>query len=185
MALKHSLLGLLILQPRTGYDLHKRIEQAPFLLESATLRRVYPTLKRMTEAGLVLFEVEPQEGKPDRKVYSVTPAGEAEFLAWLREPVPHDDYSLQSTLAKFFFYGLLDKETLLARLDDALAARQAWFQTLQALTPIDPPRGPYSDIVDSQRVTVIWHMLLDYGQALTETQINWLQDVVKQVKDEF
>jgi DNA-binding PadR family transcriptional regulator len=47
MALRHTLLGLLILHPRTGYDLYKRMEKATFLLETATLRRIYPTLKRM------------------------------------------------------------------------------------------------------------------------------------------
>ena len=58
MSLKHTLLGLLILHPRTGYDLHKRMEGVTFLLESASLRRIYPTLKQMAEEELVTYQVE-------------------------------------------------------------------------------------------------------------------------------
>ncbi len=86
MALRHTLLGLLILQPRTGYALHKRLEEATFLLEAASLRRIYPTLKRLADEGLVVYEVEPQEGRPARKVYCVTEEGVTEFLQWLRAP---------------------------------------------------------------------------------------------------
>ena len=110
MSLNHTLLGLLILHPRTGYDLYKRMERATFLLESASLRRIYPTLKKMTEQELVTFHVEPQDGKPDRKIYTVTDASEAEFLAWLREPPEQDDFRMEHLFAKFFFYGILDKD---------------------------------------------------------------------------
>ena len=118
MALRHTLLGLLILHPRTGYDLHKRMEHATFLLESASLRRIYPTLKKLHEEKLVTFHVEPQEGKPDRKIYAVTDAGEAVFLEWLQKPPKPDQMKLDHLFARFFFYGMLDKATILAHLQD-------------------------------------------------------------------
>jgi PadR family transcriptional regulator AphA len=154
MSLKHTLLGLLILHPRTGYDLYKRIEEATFLLESVTLRRIYPTLKRMAEDALVEYEVEPQEGKPDRKIYSVTDKGESAFLAWLREPPDQDGYTLHSLFSKVFFYGMLDKETLTARLRDVLATRQHKLDALKALE-IAPPLGPYREIVDGGRTGTV------------------------------
>jgi PadR family transcriptional regulator AphA len=184
MSLEHTLLGLLILHPRTGYDLYKRMAQATFLLESATLRRIYPTLKRMTEDGLVVYQVEPQEGRPDRKVYSVTDKGEAEFLVWLREPSAQDDDTWQRLFSRFFFYGMLDGETLLARLRDVLAARREKLQVLQS-TDIAPPLGPCREIVDDERVTEVWNLMLDYGRMQVQTQIEWLQDVIERVEDEL
>ncbi len=184
MALKHTLLGFLILHPRTGYDLYKRIEHAPFVLESTTLRRIYPTLKRLTEEGLVVFEVEPQESKPDRKVYSVTNKGEAEFLVWLREPLEQDRLDLPHFFSRFFFYGLLDKKTLLARLHDAVDARREILQELESFT-FKPPLGPYGEFVDSDRVTAVWITMHGYGQALIKTQIDWFQDVIHKVENEF
>ena len=184
MALKHTLLGLLILHPRSGYALYRRIEQATFLLESATLRRIYPTLKQMAEDGLVKYQVEPQEGKPDRKVYSVTDHGEAEFLAWLRQPPDGDPHSLYLSFSRVFFYGMLDKNTLSVRLQDLLATRRQRLQALQE-AEIAPPLGPCRDIVDEERVTQVWNLMLEYGRRDIATQIEWLEETIQDIGKNF
>ncbi len=184
MALKHTLLGLLILYPRTGYDLYKRMERARFLLESASLRRIYPTLKHLSEEGLVEYRVEPQEGKPDRKVYSVTDKGEAAFGEWLRVSPDESTHSPDRFLSRAFFWGMLDKETLLSQLEDMLGAwqqRLAWLQARDA----DPPRGPCRPFVDPQRVTDIWNQMLVYGRAETETQVSWLQETIRHIEQDW
>ena len=53
MSLKQTLLGLPILEPQTGHNPLKRVEPLTFMLESATLRRICATLKRLAEDGLV------------------------------------------------------------------------------------------------------------------------------------
>jgi DNA-binding PadR family transcriptional regulator len=181
MALKHTLLGLLILHPRTGYDLYKRIEGVTFLLEPASLRRIYPTLKQMADDGHVEYVVEPQEGKPDRKVYSVTDDGEAEFLSWLDGPPERDDYTLNSFLGKFFFYGMLDDGRLLARVREALVGRRDELEALRTVE-IAPPLGPCREIVDSERVTAVWNLMLDHWRSEVETQIRWLERVIDRVE---
>lgn len=62
-----------------GYAIAKRIRE-----ESAgTLRfgegQLYPALHRLEECGYLAAGWEPQEGKPPRKVYSITDAGLAEL----------------------------------------------------------------------------------------------------------
>lgn len=184
MPLKHTLLGLLILHPRSGYALYRRVEQVTFLLESASLRRIYPTLKQMAEDGLVEYRVEPQEGKPDSKIYSVTDRGEAEFLAWLRQPPEEDPHSLYLSFSRVFFYGMLDKGTLLVRLQDLLATRRQRLQALQDAA-IDPPLGPCRDIVDEERVTAVWNLMLDYGRQDIATQIEWLEETIQDIGKNF
>jgi len=180
MSLKHTLLGLLILEPQTGYDLYKRVEQLTFLLESATLRRIYPTLKHLAEDGLVEYEVEPQDGKPDRKVYSITDQGEAVFLLWLREPAEEDPSSINPLFAKLFFYGMLDLEIVRKRLQDSLAFRREQRQELLALQ-VRGPREAYRDIVDPARVGKMWQFMVDYVRLKTDTQIEWLESVLEQL----
>ena len=184
MALKHTLLGLLILYPRTGYDLYKRIEKARFLLESASLRRIYPTLKQLTEDGLVTFQVEPQEGKPDRKVYSVTDEGQAVFLGWLRAPPKADCPFPEHFLSRSFFWGMLDKEALLAEISELLNTFQRRLDWLRG-RQIDPPVGPCRPFVDSERVTDMWNQMMGYGRAETETQIRWLQETKQHIEQEW
>lgn len=180
MSLKHTLLGLLILEPQTGYDLYKRVEQLTFLLESATLRRIYPTLKHLAEGGLVEYEVEPQEGKPDRKIYSITDHGEAEFLLWLREPVEEDPSSINPLFAKLFFYGMLDPQIARERLEESLAFRREQHDKLRDLQ-VSGPREVYRDIVDPTRVGRMWQYMVDYVRRKADTQIQWLESTLDQI----
>lgn len=180
MSLTHTLLGLLILHPRTGYDLYKRMESATFLLESASLRRIYPTLKRMSEQKLVTCEIQPQDGKPDRKVYSVTDKGEAEFLTWLHEP-PEDSLKIGRLFARFFFYGMLDDECIITHLQAALERRQKMRLELNSFR-FDPPAGPCRPIVDSDRVMMTWHGMLAYERANLDTQIGWLIKTIEKIE---
>lgn len=183
MALRHTLLGLLILQPRTGYALHKRLEEATFLLEAASLRRIYPTLKRLADEGLVVYEVEPQEGRPARKVYRVTEEGVTEFVQWLRAPAdPGADE--QRFFARFFFYGLLDRDTLLVRLQDAKEQAEGERESLRAVA-MAPPPGPHGLPLDTGRVLATWGMMADYARRRVEGRVEWLAQVIARVQAEF
>lgn len=57
----------------TGYDLTKILSQRH--LWKASHQQVYRDCNKLQEMGLLHCEVEPQEGKPDRKVYRITSQG--------------------------------------------------------------------------------------------------------------
>lgn len=177
MSLKHTLLGILMFRPQTGYEIFRWIRGLQSALEPTTLRRIYPLLKRMADDGLVVYEVVPQEGKPDRKVYSLTDPGEDEFLSWLTEPPEDDPRSLNPFFIKLFFYGMLDKSTLLQRLHETLASQTAYLDTLDC-SAIGPPRGPSRKGVDPERIEYVWRQLCEYERLKIETRIRWLQQLL-------
>lgn len=83
-------LGLLSLGPATGYEIKKNFEEGPigYFLE-ASFGAIYPALGRLTDEGLIECRIEAQDGKPDRKVYSLTDRGRAAFADALRvDPGP-------------------------------------------------------------------------------------------------
>ena len=82
-ALKYAILGLLSQQSRSGYDLSQALSGALQEFWSANHSQIYPELKRLTEEGLVEYRVEISGTVLERKVYSLTPAGQTEFLTWL------------------------------------------------------------------------------------------------------
>ena len=53
MSLRHALLGLLSVEPASGWDLLKRFEQSLAFVWPATQSQLYTELNRMTDAGLV------------------------------------------------------------------------------------------------------------------------------------
>ena len=85
------LLGLLVKGARYGYELKRIVDEeyAPFW--RIDFAQLYRSLAKMTRAGWVSAQIEPGEGGPDRKVYTLTAAGRAEFDRWLAEPVKERD----------------------------------------------------------------------------------------------
>ena len=67
------LLRHLTRRPAHGYELRKRVERTTGVrLNNNSL---YPALRRFEEAGAVTRSEQPQEGRPPRLVYALTPLG--------------------------------------------------------------------------------------------------------------
>ncbi|WGY45248.1 PadR family transcriptional regulator [Vibrio sp. ABG19] len=82
MALPHLLLTELLNSQsgETGYDLTKHVVRGRLsFMWHASHQQVYRELGKLEAAGLVDCTHEPQQGKPDRKRYNITPAGKTEL----------------------------------------------------------------------------------------------------------
>lgn len=65
----------------TGYDLTKKLTKELFFIWSASHQQVYRELNKLEEKRFIAGVVEPQDGKPDRKIYSITAKGELQLMA--------------------------------------------------------------------------------------------------------
>jgi DNA-binding PadR family transcriptional regulator len=86
MALEHAILVSLSERAGSGYELTRRFDKSIGYFWRATHQQIYRVLKRMADAGWVVAEHVPQDGKPDKNVYTVSPDGGAELARWLAEP---------------------------------------------------------------------------------------------------
>lgn len=73
--LEAVVLGTLQEHSLHGYEISKRIASKSEGILKIGEGQLYPTLHRLEERGLVTGEWLPQEGKPARKIYSLTEAG--------------------------------------------------------------------------------------------------------------
>src|SRR5512147_2514579 len=89
MSLECAILGLLSLRPLTGYDIKKMFEGSAVLYWSGNNNQIYTSLVKLHEKELISREIELQEDRPPRKIYSITPKGLRELKQWLlSEPEP-------------------------------------------------------------------------------------------------
>jgi DNA-binding PadR family transcriptional regulator len=80
-------LAMLAKEPGQGYQLRARLDEALGPLgEGINAGQIYVTLSRLERAGLVVRQG-PDEpgGRPDRKVYELTPAGQARVAEWVAD----------------------------------------------------------------------------------------------------
>lgn len=126
MKLEHLLLGILMVKPRTGYELSRYMEMDGVFLRPATqMSQVYRSLGRMTETGLVEYTTSSRRGAQDAKIYRATDAGSEFFLAWLRSPfepmIAPYNYEFR---ARLFFSGFLGEDALVDLLTTEIHARR-------------------------------------------------------------
>lgn len=110
MSLPHALLGLLAVEPRSGYELTKEFEG--YLGQyawQAGHTSIYPELGKLAEAGLV--EVT-SEGARGSRTYSVTDAGRAELRSWMFSPAQTRKVRNEQVLRMFLISALDDADAI-------------------------------------------------------------------------
>lgn len=119
--LKYAMLGLIKRGPISGYDISREFsDNALASFWHARHSQIYPELKRLLEEGLITYETVIQGEKLEKKIYSLTPLGEADFKSWLRtdeplDPTPKDVFRLRTyyseSLTSSEYLRLLDSQT--------------------------------------------------------------------------
>jgi len=169
---RHLVLGLLSQQPMSGYDIKRFFKSLSWLIGSPSFGSLYPALHALLEEGLVTVEVIPREGKPPRKLYSVTDAGRESLLAWMSRPAG-SGVSLKSFVMRLAISGSLSHAELRGYLkhrhEQVSADRRTVVDTVQSL-------GEGADV--GKRLT------LDYALALADAELGWLERTLAVLSEE-
>jgi DNA-binding PadR family transcriptional regulator len=82
----YAVLGQLAGGPSSGYEIKARLEAGAAHFWHASYSQIYAELRRLAELGLAAEEHVRQDARPDKRVYTITPAGRRALRAWLEEP---------------------------------------------------------------------------------------------------
>ncbi|CAH0418088.1 PadR family transcriptional regulator [Periweissella ghanensis] len=128
---KDVVLGLLNDQPRTGYEIKDIFETRLAYFFDGTYGMIYPTLRKLEKDGMITKEVVFQEGKPNKNIYSITPAGKAEFAAYMQTELA--DESIKSDfLLRMYFGKHLTTDQALAFIETQIDHQETKLRTLKA-----------------------------------------------------
>lgn len=179
--LKYVLLGTLNYSSMTGYELKSFMDSSTTYFWHARLSQIYTTLKNLERDGLLKSSIEPQEERPDRRVYEITQAGRDALNSWLMEPLTSIEPRKETLLVKLFFAGKLDKDVLLAQLH---LQRQLYLKELrslreQAKASIQQAlhRSPALEY-DAQ----MWEATRRCGELYAEMMITWLEEIIAMIE---
>ncbi len=161
MDIRNLCLGLLTLGDASGYEIKQVFEDQLSHFYAASFGSIYPALTRLTEQGLVSCRAEAQSKRPDKKVYSITPAGRLAFLDALAEP-PAPDRVRSDFLAVMMFADLLPANRVAELIDRRIAAYRA------ALNRFAP--------CEDGAASPAHRFLAGYGRAVYQAEIDYLQE---------
>lgn len=147
--LRHVLLGLLVDRPDHAYALKQRL--APGVPRERLINDgvLYPLLAKLESGGLVTSAERQGERGRARRVYSITPAGRAEFRRWLRSDDDEDgpplhELFVDQPLVKLLFARHLGPARVRVKLErhaERVAERIGALESLQAITHPDAAAG--------------------------------------------
>jgi DNA-binding PadR family transcriptional regulator len=163
--LHYIILGLLGAHPMSGYDIKRAFDRSLATYWNAGNSQIYTTLKMLAARKLVSSETVQQEGRPNRRVYSLTPAGRAALDAWLAEPVP-SRFTKDEFLTRLFFCGQTSDEIALRHLEEHEESLHA------QLADMERALRDYGDRPTRRPRLLEYQMLVrEYKQALLQTDL--------------
>jgi DNA-binding PadR family transcriptional regulator len=172
---EHILLGMICLQPSSGYDLKRRFAVTPLGVYQPSSGALYPALRRLVRMDLARDLVESKPGGESarsRRVYEPTQAGLTAHVDWLRAPVDPATVSRDLGLHLMRFVMMehqlprADALEFLQRLGDALAAFTAQLEQYAASGPDGFPHV---------------RLALQHGLATHHASLRWVSDAIAEL----
>jgi PadR family transcriptional regulator, regulatory protein AphA len=127
----YVILGFVRNEPRSGYEIKAVVDNSTRFFWAASYGQIYPELKRLAEAGLIVGSDVPTGGRK-RTVYEITADGEEELRAWLRQ-TPQTFEMRDEGLLKLFFADALPRDEAVEILRAMKAQRLAINERLRAI----------------------------------------------------
>lgn len=125
MDVKTLCLGVLSLHEASGYEIKKTVQDGPFgQFHAASFGSIYPALTGLCQDGCVTVRNQPQDGRPDKRVYDITAKGRQALLSAIMA-TPATDRVRSEFLFILFFGELLPARHLDDLLENRLAALRA------------------------------------------------------------
>ncbi|MGF1568742.1 MAG: PadR family transcriptional regulator [Nodosilinea sp.] len=175
MALSHTILAVLSHAPHSGYDISKRFEESVTCYWQASQQQIYRELGKMEQQGWVAFEKVPQAGKPDKKIYHMTAAGQTELRRWYAEPTeptPIREDLLVKVLAAPFVPE--------ARLLEEIQRRRQMH--LEKLIRYQTMEAAYQAMADPPQTEQFRYLTLRRGMRYEQDWIAWCDEVLDFLK---
>lgn len=182
MKLEHLLLGILLVKPRTGYDLSRYMEmEGVFMRPRTQMSQVYRSLSQMADRGWTQFAVSSRPGAQDAKIYSATELGREVFLSWLHsEYAPSLEQVNYEFRARVFFSGFRDENALISLITTEIDARRrqiAKYRYRDRTIEADPAGG-----FDLELVTEVEDLMHENGAASMDLMVANLEKLREAVR---
>jgi DNA-binding PadR family transcriptional regulator len=179
VALRHVILGLVADRASHPYELKQRLSPGLSRERMTNDGVLYPLLARLEREGLLAKRTQRARGAQIRNVFRATEEGDAEFLAWLRDPQTLDvaldhDFLVGHRFVKALFFHRLTKGEQLEQLEEAARQTVASIESLHRLQ---------RDDADDLSSGLGWD-LIELELAQREADLRWIDALTKRLARE-
>jgi len=158
-----ALLGFIRGGPIHGYEIYHLLTNTPELKMIWQIKqsRLYARLDRLESDGYLSVTLVPQEGRPPRKMLTLSPAGLEAYRAWLATPVAQPRDMRLAFMLKLYFARQDGPQTARRLLEAQQTRCRTWLARQAAVDPAGASRQSLIDLVQTFRNGQI-HAMMDW-----------------------
>lgn len=177
--MENVVLGLLIIQSLTLYEMNRAFKQGISMFYSASYGSLQVAIKNLLGKQLIVFDEKVEKGR-NKKVYRITEQGKEAFYQWMLVEIPVNKLEV-TALSKVYFLGLIQnaehkKQIVLEILSKIHLVQGELTKMNEAISRLDIPDS-HRDILTFQLKT------LDYGIGAHSFAGEWFLDLLKNLED--
>lgn len=175
--MENIILGLLMLQARTIYQLRKRIDEGLNLMYSCSTGSIQAAIKKLLENGYIGVS-EISEGGRLKKLYSITDKGKAQFDLWINSSIESNTYK-NPELAKIYFLGIAKSENRIKMVEKYIADLQKIHADLETIC-----KDGERTLSDMQGNDIFFYQLktAEYGRDFLKFNLNWYNQLLNNIR---
>ena len=181
MSLANALLGLLDYRSMTGYDLKKTFDDTIDFFWSAQMSQIYRELNNLEEKGLVKSKIEPQDKRPDRKVYQLTEEGRKTFLKWLNKfPNILSEPCRSRFVMRIFFASRIKLDELSFEIKRFKKEKE---EQIKYLDEVQQLIRDYSQDEKYKDEIFYWDLIIRRGYRRNTAELEWADESLNLIKE--
>jgi DNA-binding PadR family transcriptional regulator len=166
---EYALLGFLAVEPAHGYDLHQRLIADLGQVWHASQSQTYAILARLETQGLICSTVVRQARLPARRLLELTPAGRAQFDAWLAAPTGASMRAIRvDFITRLYFAARLHPEMAPGMVEEEINTARAGLHALQANLAAVPATQRFNRLALELRIRQL-AAVIDWLATCTDT----------------
>jgi len=170
-----AILGLVVEQPRHGYDIEHVIEERNMRnWTEIGFSSIYYVLKKLERSGHVTSELQAEgSGGPTRRVYSATRLGRKSWRAESLGALARPQGSNTGFLLGLAALPALEADEVVEALEDHAARLERRRQRMQDARERSGPETPKHALA-----------MFEYGEALIDAELAWIRDAAARASRE-
>ena len=173
MSLAYAILVSLICKPKSGYDLAKQFDGSVGFFWQATHQQIYRELTKLEQQNWISAEAIAQEGRPDKKIFSVSDAGLVYLKTWLLQSsevaILKDEF-----LLKIYAGYLIPEDAIAQKIKHHRQLHQQQLETYQAIE-----HNFFSSPQDCPKESRFAYLTLRRGINFEQGWIDWCDETFK------
>ena len=176
--LKHGILGLLNYADMNGYEILETFRHSLNHFWNAQKSQVYRELNSLEDSGFITGTWIEQEGKPDKKMYSITDDGRKELIDWLSEELK--ETARIPLLMKTFFLG---ERSVEENIEFFNRLKESYIMRYEGFVAADASSKEYGDELQDGYRSMFWGFTISFGRRRAKMIMEWCDECIAALRN--